>query len=484
VPQHETVRVGCGAGFSGDRLDAPLPVVRSLIAQGGPAAIMFETLGERTLALAQLSRLENPDAGYEPLLERMLEPILPLCLEHGIRIIGNFGAANPRGAAHAIRALGQRLGCRPIRIAVVTGDDLIASGAIDALEEPRAEAGPAQDAGGPAHGERRPGPARSARQPGPARNPRRPQGKVICANAYLGAAPLVEALAAGADVVVAGRVADPSLALAPFAYFHGWSLDDPRLAACGTLAGHLLECGAQVTGGYYADPGFKDVPHPDRIGFPIVAMRSDGSFTVTRADDRGGLVTRHTVTEQLLYEIHDPSSYLTPDVTLDITGVELAEVGPDCVRVEGARGRARPERLKVTVSHDAGWFGEAEISYAGPNALARARLALDVVRRRMPAGVRMRGDLIGVASVFNDDEGSWLDHQAVDPLAARDVRLRIAVSAPDREIAARAPEEVLALYCSGPAGGGGIRSSLRRRISTSSGYIRRDRVRPEVEILE
>lgn len=478
MPQHETVRVGCGAGFSGDRLDAPLPVVRSLIAQGGPAAIMFETLGERTLALAQLSRLENPDAGYEPLLERMLEPILPLCLEHGIRIIGNFGAANPRGAAHAIRALGQRLGCRPIRIAVVTGDDLIASGAIDALEdweeEPRAEAGPAQDADGPAHGER---------QPGPARNPRRPQGKVICANAYLGAAPLVEALAAGADVVVAGRVADPSLALAPFAYFHGWSLDDPRLAACGTLAGHLLECGAQVTGGYYADPGFKDVPHPDRIGFPIVAMRSDGSFTVTRADDRGGLVTRHTVTEQLLYEIHDPSSYLTPDVTLDITGVELAEVGPDCVRVEGARGRARPERLKVTVSHDAGWFGEAEISYAGPNALARARLALDVVRRRMPAGVRMRGDLIGVASVFNDDEGSWLDHQAVDPLAARDVRLRIAVSAPDREIAARAPEEVLALYCSGPAGGGGIRSNLRRRISTSSGYIRRDRVRPEVEIL-
>lgn len=452
MPQHDTVRVGCGAGFSGDRLDAPLPVVRSLIAQGGPAAIMFETLGERTLALAQLARLENPDAGYEPLLERMLEPILPLCLEHGVRIIGNFGAANPRGAARAIRALGQRLGCRPFRIAVVTGDDLIASGAIDGLED--VEATP------------------------------RPRGDIICANAYLGAEPLVEALASGADVVVTGRVADPSLALAPFAYFHGWSLDDARLAACGTAAGHLLECGAQVTGGYYADPGFKDVPHPERIGFPIVAMRRDGSFTITRADDAGGLVDRHTVTEQLLYEIHDPASYLTPDVTLDITQVELAEVGADCVRVEGVRGRPRPDRLKVTVSHDAGWFGEAEISYAGPNALARARLALDVVRRRMPEGVRMRGDLIGVASVFNDDEGTWLDHQAVDPLAPRDIRLRIAVSAPDRAVAARAPEEVLALYCAGPAGGGGIRSSLRRRISTSSGYIRRDRVRPQVEILE
>src|SRR5690606_41623653 len=140
------------------------------------------------------------------------------------------------------------------------------------------------------------GPAHGERQPGPARNPRRPQGKVICANAYIGAAPLVEALAAGADVVVTGRVADPSLALAPFAYFHGWPLDDARLAACGTAAGHLLECGAQVTGGYYADPGFKDVPHPERIGFPIVAMRRGGSFTITRADDDGGLVDRPTAT--------------------------------------------------------------------------------------------------------------------------------------------------------------------------------------------
>lgn len=473
MPSHGTVIVGCGAGFSGDRLDAPLPVVRSLISSGRPAAIMFETLGERTLALAQLARLENPDAGYEPLLERMLAPILEACLANGIRILGNFGAANPHAAARAIRALGQRLGCRPIRIAVVTGDDLIASGAISGLEDER---------GAP-----------------------RSLGDVICANAYLGAAPLVEALAAGADIVVTGRVADPSLALAPFAYHHGWSLDDTALAAAGTMAGHLLECGAQVTGGYYADPGFKDVPHPDRIGFPIVAMQADGRFTVTKADDIGGLVTRHTVTEQLLYEIHDPSAYLTPDVTLDITQVELAEAGPDCVRVEGARGRQRPARLKVTVGHDAGWFGEGEISYAGPNALNRARLALDVVRKRLGSGIRMRGDLIGVASVFNDDRGEWLARRAdrageaggaADALAGafagahdpaqllQDVRVRIAVSAPEREVAARAPEEVLALYCSGPAGGGGVRSSLRRRISTTSGYIRRELVRPVVEILE
>jgi len=465
------VSVGCGAGFSGDRLDAPLPVVRSLVKAGGPAAIMFETLGDRTLVLAQLRRLENPQQGYEPLLARMLEPILEPCLAHGIRILGNFGQANPAGAARVIAALGRRLGCRPIRIAVVVGDDLIASGAIEGLE----------DASGA------------------------PQalGDVICANAYLGAAPLVEALAAGADVVVTGRVADPSLALAPLAFHHGWSLDDPALAAAGTLAGHLLECGAQVTGGYFADPGFKDVPDPHRIGFPIVSMQSDGRFTIGKADATGGVVSRGTVTEQLLYEIHDPAAYLTPDVTLDITEVELVDAGPDRVRVEGARGHAKPSRLKVTVGHEAGWLGEAEISYAGPNAYSRARLALDVVRKRLGPEVRMRGDLIGLASVFNDDRGLWLDERArargldridsgdegrlraADPDSLyEDVRLRVAVSAPDRETAARAGEEVLALYTCGPAGGGGIRSSLRRRISTTSGYIRRELVRPAVEFLE
>lgn len=456
MPNPGTVTVGCGAGFSGDRLDAPLPVVRSLIASGGPAAIMFETLGERTLALAQLARLENPQQGYEPLLERMLEPVLAPCLDHGIRILGNFGQANPHAAARAIHALGRRLGCRRFRIAVITGDDLIASGAISGLED---EQGRPQ-----------------------------PLGDVICANAYLGAAPLVEALAAGADVVVAGRVADPSLALAPFAHFHGWSLDDVALAAAGTVAGHLLECGAQVTGGYYADPGFKEVPHPERIAFPVVAMQADGSFVVGKGDDIGGLVNRHTVTEQLLYEIHDPSAYLTPDVTLDITRIELSEEGPDRVRVQGARGRARPARLKVTVGHEAGWFGEGEISYAGPNALERARLALEVVRKRLPSGIRMRGDLIGVASVFGDDRGRWLARRARkagdSEALLQDVRVRIAISAPDRSTAARAPEEVLALYCSGPAGGGGVRSSLRRRISTTSGYIPRELVHPRVEFVE
>ena len=255
-----TILVGCGAGFSGDRLDAPGPVVATLARSGRPAAIMFETLGERTLALAQLERLRDPERGYEPLLEPLLEPVLATCLDHRIRILGNFGAANPHAAARLIRSMGRRLGCRPMRVAVVTGDDV--RGRLDALE----------DADGT-----------------PLRVP-----DAISANAYLGAEPLAQALALGADVVVAGRVADPALALAPFLHHHGWTADDWDRIAGGTLAGHLLECGAQVSGGYFADPGVKDVPDPHRIGFPIVAMDADGTFTIGKAADTGGLVDRRT----------------------------------------------------------------------------------------------------------------------------------------------------------------------------------------------
>lgn len=444
----KTVFVGCGAGFSGDRLDAALPVVESLVRRNGPSAIMFETLGERTLALAQLARLGNPDSGYEPLLQRLLAPVLDLCLRNKVTILGNFGAANPRAAARAIIAMGRELGCRPMRVAVVTGDDLIESGSTRHLQD---------ETGNPLE----------------FRSP-------LSANAYLGAAPLVEALAAGADIVVTGRVADPSLALAPLIHHHGWAMDDCRLMASGTLAGHLLECGAQVSGGYYADPGFKNVPDPHNIGFPIVAMRPGGDFTIGKADNTGGLIDRHTVTEQILYEIHDPARYLTPDVVLDVTGVDLAESGANEVTVSGAAGTPRPERLKVTVGYDGGWLGEGEISYAGPNAAARARLALDIVRTRLGPDLDLRGDIIGLGSVFNDNNGSWLRRQSA---ISGDVRLRVAVASAEKAEADRAGEEILALYTCGPAGGGGVRSSTRRRIATTSAFIARDNVRTAVEML-
>lgn len=447
----DVFRVGSGAGFSGDRVDAAGPVVDTLIAAGGPAAIIFETLGERTLALAQLAR-RTGGHGWEPLLEQFLEPILARCVEHGIRIVGNFGAADPAGAAALIAAMARRLGVGRARIAVVRGDDLLDGGhSLSALARAKAE------------------PMPEGRDP-------------VAANAYIGARAIADALDGGADVVVTGRVADPSLALGPLVHRFGWDWSDWDRLAAGTLAGHLLECGAQVTGGYFADPGVKDVPDPHAIGFPIAEVRADGGFIITKASGTGGCVTPATVKEQILYEVHDPAAYLTPDVVLDITGVTVERVGPDRVRVSGARGRPRPETLKATVCYEGGWLGEGEISYAGPNAAARARLAVDVLARRMPQGCAWRCDIIGVSSVFGDDAGHRLAEYG--DAVRDDVRVRLAVDAADRGLAARAVQEVLALYTCGPAGGGGVRTALRPRIGTASAYLPRAAVRPCFSIVE
>jgi len=438
--------VGNGAGFSGDRLDAALPVVRTLIARGCPAAMTFETLAERTLALGVLARRSREEAGFEPMLLPLLRPVLGLCLSHRIPIIGNFGAANPRGAAAAILRLAESLGLATPRIAVVEGDDV--RGAIDdpAVIWPEG----------------------------------RPAAPVIAANAYLGAGPIAEALALGADIVVTGRVADPALALGPLIHAFGWSAPD-ELAA-GTLVGHLLECGAQVTGGYFADPGVKDVPDVDRLGFPIAEVEPGGAIVITKADHTGGLVDRRTVTEQLLYEIHDPAAYLAPDVTLDITGVTVEEIGRDRVRVAGARGRPPPDTLKATVSIEGGFLGEGEISYAGPNALARARLAAETLRARLAASagtVRLRIDILGLQASFDSDEGAR--GGAANPDG--EFRVRLAAASADREAAEAAAREVLHLYCCGPAGGGGVRTAVTPRVATLSALLPRRLVSPRVSLV-
>lgn len=440
------LRIGCGAGFSGDRWDAAVPVVRSLVAHGGPAALMFETLAERTLALAQLRRREDPDAGHEPSLEHFLRGVLADCVRHGIPIVGNFGAANPRAAARRVHALAQSLGLGPVRVAVVEGDDLVAQLSPEALQ---------------------------------ALLPAHVRGKaLVSANAYLGAEQIAEALRGGAQVVVTGRVADPALALGPLMAHFGWSLADTDRIAAGTMAGHLLECGAQVTGGYFADPGVKDVPGLARVGFPILEVHGDGRFLVTKPEGTGGCVDRRTVTEQLLYEIHDPAAYLTPDVVADITEVELREPAEDVVEVRGVRGHARPATLKATVCFEGGWLVEGEISYAGIGAAARADLAGEIVADRLQqlgiAPARWRRELIGVASVFADDEGRFRAPAA----DAQDVRLRVAAQVAERADADAIAREVLALYTCGPAGGGGVRTHVTPRLGSTSCYVPRELVRP------
>lgn len=450
-----TVVIGCGAGFSGDRTDAAGPVVEALARYDAPKALMFETLGERTLAAAQLRRLEAPEAGDEPLLEAFLAPVLGRCLAQDISVLGNFGAANPEAARRRVARLAHEAGHPNARIATITGDDVL--GRMESLDWL------------PWEGERRELP---------------PLAKTVAANVYLGCEAMISALRREAQVVITGRVADPALALAPLCHHFDWALDDWNRLAAGTIAGHLIECGTQVCGGYFADPGRKDVEGLASLGYPLVEVEKDGRLIVTKPPGTGGLVDERTVKEQLLYEIHDPTAYLTPDVTVDLSRVEVHQVGKDRVAVCGIRGRPAPERLKTTVSFMDGFQGEAEISYAGPNALQRARLAREVLMQRLaqrcPADMRRRFDMIGLSSVFDGDTAQCSVHHNGETV--QDIRLRLAVEHGERQSVELATQELLALYCCGPAGGGGVRRHHAPRLRTASFLVSRDQVKPQIHL--
>jgi hypothetical protein len=450
------VWIGCAAGFAGDRSDTAGPILDMLAKHAGPRFLIFETLAERTLALAQIERTADPSRGEGAALERMVRPVIGRCIEDGVRIVGNFGAANPRAAATKIQSWAREAGYPDVAIAIVEGDDLL--GILSHADFAAAETDGSVLAQSP---------------------------PILAANAYLGAGPIAEALDLGAHIVVTGRVSDPSLALGPLIHAFGWQVEDWDLLAAGTLVGHILECGAQVTGGYFADPGFKDVAGMHDIGYPIAEVEADGTFTVTKPDGTGGLVDRRTVAEQLLYEIGDPSRYLTPDVVLDLSQVSIEETGRDRVRLSGARGHERPEKLKATVCIDGGYLAEAEISYAGLNATARAMLAIDVIRKRMAKHAQalpVRADAIGLVSVFGDTAGNAVA-AARDSGSCRDIRVRFATETMDRAQGEILLNEVEALYCAGPAGGGGVRRRMVPRLNSASCLIARDVVTPRVSLL-
>ena len=444
TPHPTPLLIGCAAGFSGDRIDAAGPVVQELIRQAQPAVLIFETLAERTLALAQLARQSDPDAGFEPLMLDFLRPVLADCLQHGIRIVSNFGAANPAGAARAIARLAQELGLKAPRIAVVHGDDLSAPEQRPLLQQALAE--------------------------------RMPSQPLVSANAYIGARPIADALQAGADIVVCGRVSDPSLVVGPAMAHFGWAWDDWNRLARATMAGHLLECGTQVSGGYFADPGYKDVPGMDQLGYPIAEIDADGHCSIFKPQGTGGCISTATVKEQLLYEIHDPAQYFTPDVVADITQAEVIALEPNRVRLQGVIGHARPATLKVNVCYATGWFAEGEISYAGPRAAERARLAGQTIAQRLAGIAPLRTDLIGVTSVWGNDASDWLDRTDLSQASA-DVRLRMAWQHEEHATAAQLPREINALYCCGPAGGGGVRTHMRQRLGLTSCLVAQEQIR-------
>jgi hypothetical protein len=400
--------------------------------------LVLECLAERTIAVRMLEREQDPHRGYDPLLERRLAPLLPLLRSRRTRLISNLGAANPLAAAQVLRRLARRLEVE-IDVAVVLGDDVLA------LVDPEA---PAWEDGAPL----------------------REHGRIVAANAYIGAEPIVQALRTGADVVITGRVADPSMFLAALAHARGWDLADVALAAHGTLVGHLLECAGQVSGGYFADPPWSHVPRLAELGFPFAEV-DEQAAVITKLPGSGGRIDLETVLEQLSYEILDPCAYVTPDVVADFTAVSVEQVGEDRVALRGATGSRRPDALKVAVGYDAGYLCEAEISYAGQGARARAELAADVVTTRLGGELEdVLVDLLGV-DPLPDGRGGVL-------AGSGECRARLAARSPSRERAARLGEEVTALYTNGPAGGGGVRVHLTRQIGVASTSIARRRVRP------
>ena len=443
------LRIGAGASFADDRI---APAV-DLAERGELDYLVFECLAERTIARENQTRMKDPEKGYTPRLLDRMGAVLPGCLRNGTRIVSNMGAANPPAAARLVKKHANQISLGDVSCAVVTGDD------VAEIVRKRPELSIMETG-----------------EPLEALLPR-----MASANAYLGADVVSRALDTGAQVVITGRVADPSLFLGPAMHHYRWSYDDWTRLASGTAAGHLLECSAQVSGGCFADPGQKDVPDLARLGFPYADVAPDGRFWISKLADAGGRVDLATCKEQLLYEIHDPAAYITPDCVLDITDLELLQVGPDRVSFQGARARPRTPTYKVTVGYHDGYIGEGQISYAGPGAVARGRLALEIVGERLRlTGVQareLRFDLIGVDSIL----GSKLSADAPEP---REVRVRVVGRTDSLSEATRIANEVESLYLNGPASGGGVTKSARDIVGIRSTLLPENLVKTAVQIVE
>jgi Acyclic terpene utilisation family protein AtuA len=439
-----TIRIGAGAGYSGDRIEP----AAELAERGHLDYLVFECLAERTIALAQQARQTDPDAGFDSLLAERFKAVLRPCVANKVAIITNMGAANPIGAARAAAAVARDMAISGLKIAAVSGDDVTQAmrGRDLPLIETRGRIADIAD-------------------------------RIVSANAYLGAEPIVAALAGGADVVITGRVSDPALFLAPLVHEFQWAWDDWERLGKGTLVGHLLECAGQITGGYFADPGYKDVPDLARLGFPLAEVGEDGAAVIGKLPDTGGTVSVKTCKEQLLYELHDPARYYQPDVVADFSKVQFDEVGPDRVAVSGGTGRPRPDTLKVTIGYCDGYVGEGQFSYAGAGARARARLALEIVAERLRltrvATTELRLEIIGVDSVHR----GALAGIGPEP---QEARIRVIGRTATLKDAVRIGNEVETLWLNGPAGGGGAWKSAREVIAAVSTLIPRSEVEARV----
>lgn len=447
-----SVRIGCGSGWWRDRIE-PAVVSAKL---GQLDFLCFETMAEATVSFAQARKRADPGfAGYETLLEERMRRVLPHCLAQGTRIITNGGWIHPVAAAEATARICAELGHRNVRITAVVGDDLTQR--IFELADTVMESGAALETLRPS---------------------------LISAEAYAGADGIVQALDEGAQIVITGRVADPSLFLAPMIHAFGWSPHDVDLIAQGSAIGHLLECGAQVTGGYFSDPGFKDVPDPWNLGLPIAEVSANGDAVITKVQGTGGRVDARTVKEQMFYEVHDPSLYLTPDVVVNFLTARVEEIGEDRVRFSGATGRARPRTLKVSMGCKEGFIGEDWFFYAGPGAMARAELAKRMLEERFRMvgleAQELRIDYLGVNAVHREASPP-MDQEPYE------VAVRVCARTRTREMAEKIGGEVDGMAVSGIAATGKrlpFNDRTREVIGVWSTLVDRDAIDFRLETIE
>jgi len=438
-----SISIGCGSAWSDDRLDW----AQELADSGHVSYMGFDCLAERTMALAQIRRQNDEMRGQYERIPELMDRMVKF-LSSGGKVIGNFGAANPSAALDDVLRGLQSNGMSGVRVGVVYGDDVLDHVVDQNLELPELEAR-ASDLG----------------------------EKLVSANAYIGADPIVELLAEECQFVLGGRIADPSLFVGPIAYEMGWATNDWDRMAAATLVGHLLECGTHGTGGNYVDPPYRVLDDIVHLGFPIAHVSNEESV-ITKLPGTGGAVNLGVVKTQLAYEIHDPTSYLTPDSTADFSNVWIEEVGPDRVRVGGATGRPRPEDLKVLVGIDEGWKVVTEVSFGGPGCVDRAQLGAEVVAKRLEpyksAISEVRYDLHGMSALFGDQ---------LPKGEPAEVRLRIAARCQERDIADVVSFESQYLWM-GPAGAGGVITQTTPAIGVTPAFLPRDDVKAWTEVID
>src|SRR6266568_6085382 len=423
----KSIRIAAGLGFYGDSWRP----VRASIERGNVQYVCSDHLAELTLAILHKNRQRDPNLGYTQDLVPMLSDLLPLAIRHGARFVLNAGGLNPLAARQALLAVLRKLGLK-LKVGVVLGDavierldDLQAAGASLAHMDTGVAIAIVRD-------------------------------HLLFASAYLGARPLVEALQAGADIILTGRVADAALFLAPMVYELGWRWDDWDKLAQGIVVGHLLECSGQATGGNFGGD-WRSMPDLAHIGYPIAEVWENGDAVISKAPGTGGRVNFDTLREQLLYEVHDPRHYMTPDVDVDMTTLRMEEIDLDQVRVTGATGRPAPDMLKIVAGYEDGVTGQAMIGYAWPDALAKARAAAQIIQQQMvEIGLKSEETVIEYLG-YNSIHGPLADPAHIDDL--NEVYLRIAVRCADKKEAAKLGRLFPPLAISGPpfiGGAGGM----------------------------